>query len=106
APHLARRHQAPAPLLRQARSVRRRAPLRRDGIARKPARASVAGFLSLQHRRSPPSSCPCFAGAASAASFSGLARKNQKLAAETAPTRSGQAAGSTPRPDPPHGDSP
>src|SRR3546814_9644005 len=48
APHLARRHQAPAPVLRQARVLPLARPARRSRISTKPARASVAGFLSLQ----------------------------------------------------------
>src|SRR3546814_4213670 len=48
APHLARRHQAQAPVLRQARVLPLARPARRSRISTKSARASVAGFLSLQ----------------------------------------------------------
>src|SRR3546814_17400702 len=48
APHLARRHQAPAPVLRQARVLPLARPARRSRLSTQPARASVAGFLSLQ----------------------------------------------------------
>src|SRR5690606_17510070 len=50
APHVARRHQAPAPVLRQARVLPLARPARRSRISTKPARASVSGLLSLRHR--------------------------------------------------------